>query len=187
PTPSDPPASEPAEPSTTPSETPASTHRAAPGSPITHNEFDDWRFSMGTVKFNANKVGGWTYDSCDPVDGRGVLAKNKCQRAIQLAYSAYGGHLKAVQIAMSFPTDQAAKTAADRLSKLNSDAVRWRVDKTLDTYAYGKILTGASKKYLVITIVTADKSARAAATNFHSYLQADHAGYFLSRDLTITS
>ncbi|TYB47234.1 hypothetical protein FXF51_58810 [Nonomuraea sp. PA05] len=106
---------------------------------------------------------------------------------MQLAYSAYSGHLKAVQVLMAFPTGQAAKTAADRLAKLSSDAVKWRQDKALTSYVYGKILSGASKNYVVVTIVTADKSAKAMAPNFHAYLQTDHTSYFELRDQTITS
>ncbi|WP_327585257.1 hypothetical protein OHA25_57855 [Nonomuraea sp. NBC_00507] len=183
-TPSDPPTSEP---STAPTDPTPTSKRVQPGSPLTHNEFDDWSFGLGGVKFNANKVGGWTYNSCDPLDGEGVLAKYDCERAIEVAYSAYGGHLKAVQLMMSFPNEKAAKNTATRLSKLTSDAVTWRKDKAHATYAYGKIRSSASKKYLIITIVTADKSAKARAEKFHAYLQTDHASYFLMRDLTITS
>ncbi|MGP3918424.1 hypothetical protein [Nonomuraea sp. 10N515B] len=183
-TPSDPPTSEP---STAPTDPTPTSKRAQPGSPLTHNEFDDWSFGLGGVKFNANKVGGWTYNSCDPLDGEGVLAKYDCERAIEVAYSAYGGHLKAVQLMMSFPNEKAAKNTATRLSKLTSDAVTWRKDKAHTTYAYGKIRSSSSKKYLIITIVTADKSAKARAEKFHAYLQTDHASYFLMRDLTITS
>ncbi|GAA4968805.1 hypothetical protein HD597_008658 [Nonomuraea thailandensis] len=174
-------------PDETPDETPATSKQAQPGSPITHQEFDDWNFALGGIKFKADKVGGWTYSSCTPVDGQGVLARNKCQRAVQLAYSAYSGHLKAVQVMMSFPTDRAAKTTADRLAKLSSNAVKWRQDKALTRYTYGKILSGASKNYVVVTIVTADKSAGTKAPNFHAYLQTDHTGYFELRDQTITS
>ncbi|WP_169789103.1 hypothetical protein [Nonomuraea candida] len=174
-------------PSTTPTGAQATSKQAQPGSPIRHTEFDDWNFALGAIKFKADKVGGWTYSSCTAVDGQGVLARNKCQRAVQLAYSAYNGHLKAVQILMAFPSDRAAKTTADRLSKLSSDAVKWRQDKALTNYVYGKILSGASKKYVVVTIVTADKSARSMAKNFHAYLQTDQTSYFLMRDQTITS
>ncbi|UBU14857.1 hypothetical protein [Nonomuraea gerenzanensis] len=174
-------------PSDTPAETPATTKQAQPGSPLTHQEFNDWNFALGGIKFKADKVAGWTYSSCAPVDGQGVLARNKCQRAVQLAYSAYSGHLKAVQIMMSFPTDQAAKTTANRLAKLSSNAVKWRQDKALTRYVYGKILSGASKNYVVVTIVTADKSAGTMAPNFHAYLQTDHTSYFELRDQTITS
>ncbi|MGW3342635.1 hypothetical protein ACWDA3_04985 [Nonomuraea rubra] len=174
-------------PSDTPDDTPATSNQAEPGSPITHQEFNDWNFALGGIKFKADKVGGWNYSSCAPVDGEGVLAKNKCERAVQLAYSAYSGHLKAVQVMMSFPTDRAAKTTADRLAKLSSNAVKWRQDKALARYTYGKILSGASKNYVVVTIVTADKSAGTKAPNFHAYLQTDHTSYFELRDQTITS
>ncbi|MGW0801626.1 hypothetical protein [Nonomuraea sp. NPDC002799] len=174
------------EPTTTPTDPEPTTKHADPGSPLTAGEFEDWNFGLGDVKYRANKVGGWTYDTCDPVDGTGVLAKNDCQRAIQLAYTAYSGHLKAIQIMMSFPSEQAAKTAATSLAR-GSDGVKWKKDKALSTYVYGKMQSGASKKYVVVTIVTADKTAKTEATNFHAYLQADHASYFLLRDLTITS
>ncbi|MEV4014170.1 hypothetical protein AB0J35_27080 [Nonomuraea angiospora] len=176
---SDPPPAEPADPS--------ASSRAQAGSPIADTEFDDWKFNLSGVKFDANKVDGWTYDTCDPVDGQGVLAKNKCQRAIQIAYSAYRGHLKAVQVMMSFPTDKAARTTATRLAKLTSDAMNIRSDMVLPTYAYGKIRTNPAKKYVVVTIVTADRSARSKAAKFHLYLQAHSVGYFLLRDVVVTS
>jgi hypothetical protein len=175
------------EPSTAPTDTPSTSSRAAPGSPISDKEFRNWKFALGGVNFAANKVAGWTYDTCDPVDALGEMAKNHCGRAIQVAYTAYRGHLKAVQVMMSFPTDKAAKATATRLEKLNTDALNVRRDMTHATYAYGKIRSGAYKKYVVVTIVTADTSAKAKADKFHLYLQADTASYFLLRDTTVTS
>ncbi|MEV0619402.1 hypothetical protein AB0I81_39210 [Nonomuraea sp. NPDC050404] len=181
-----PPQSTPPE-STSPTNTQPTSTPAQSGTPITHNEFDDWTFTQGGVKFEADKVAGWTYSSCKGLDSQGVLVKNRCQRAVQLAYSAYGGHLKAVQLVMSFPNDQAAKITADRLATLSSNAVKWRQDKALPSYAYGKILSGSAKRYVVMTIVTADKSARTKAPNFHAYLQTDRATSILSRGQTLTS
>ncbi|MFI6737111.1 hypothetical protein ACIBI9_29650 [Nonomuraea sp. NPDC050451] len=167
--------------------TPSPSSRAQAGSPIADSEFDDWKFNLSGVKFDANKVDGWTYDTCDPVDGQGVLAKNDCERAVQVAYSAYRGHLKAVQVMMSFPTDKAARTTATRLAKLTSDAMNIRSDMVLPTYAYGKIRTNPAKKYVVVTIVTADKSARSKAAKFHLYLQAHSVSHLLLRDVIVTS
>ncbi|MDX3111724.1 hypothetical protein, partial [Nonomuraea angiospora] len=165
----------------------ATSKRVDPGSPLSDDEFEDWDFKLGDVKLQAKKVAGWTYDSCDPVDGQGVLARNNCRNAVQLAYSAYGGHIKAVQLVLSFPSEGAAKTTATRLASLTSDAVKWHTDKTHKSYAYGKMRSGASKKYVVITVLTADKAAKPMATYYHQYLQSDIANYFLFRDLTITS
>ncbi|MEV1176471.1 hypothetical protein [Nonomuraea sp. NPDC049784] len=192
PPPSDPPSATPSDPSTTeptptPSDTGSTSNRVDPGSPLTDSEFGDWNFKLGDVKLEADKVGGWSYNSCDPMDAKGVLAQNDCQRAIQLAYTAYGGHIKAVQLIMSFPTEQAAKKTVTRLASLDSDALKWRTDKTHSSYAYGKIRSGYVKKYVVVTVLTADKTAKSLATHYHSYLQSDHASYFLFRDLTITS
>ncbi len=181
------PSGEPSEPAADPTATPPASGRAQPGSPIAHTEFGDWKFNLSGVRFSAAKVAGWTYDSCDPVDGRGVLAKNKCTSAVQVAYTAYRGHLKAVQVMMMFPTDTAAKAAATRLAKLNSNAVNIRSDMTFSTFAYGAIRTNPSKKYVVVTIVTADKTAKARAEKFHLYMQADSMSYFLLRDVTVTS
>ncbi|MEU6785352.1 hypothetical protein ABZ912_39710 [Nonomuraea angiospora] len=185
---SDPPSDEPSTvPSTDPTSTPSTSSRAQAGSAIADAEFDDWKFNLNGVKFDANKVKGWTYDTCEPVDGQGVLAKNKCERAVQVAYSAYRGHLKAVQVMMSFPTDKAARTTATRLAKLTSDAMNIRSDMVLPTYAYGRIRTNPAKKYVVVTIVTADKTARSKAAKFHLYLQAHSVSYFLLRDAIVTS
>ncbi|MEV4071856.1 hypothetical protein [Nonomuraea fuscirosea] len=181
------PSGEPSEPAADPTATPPASGRAQPGSPIAHTEFGDWKFDLSGVRFSAAKVAGWTYDSCDPVDGRGVLAKNKCTSAVQVAYTAYRGHLKAVQVMMMFPTDTAAKAAATRLAKLNSNAVNIRSDMTFSTFAYGAIRTNPSKKYVVVTIVTADKTAKARAEKFHLYMQADSMSYFMLRDVTVTS
>ncbi|MEO3887193.1 hypothetical protein [Nonomuraea sp. B5E05] len=171
------------EPSARPSTNPGESNNPEPGSPITHGEFPDWKFSLEGVSFTADKVGGWTYDTCATLDGQGELARNKCERAVELAYSAYSGHLRAVQVIMSFPSEAAAKTAATRLAKLSSKAVKWRRDQALDKFVYGKIRSGAVEKYVVVTVVTADRTARAKATKFHHYLQADHKNYFLFRDL----
>ncbi|MGI5282093.1 hypothetical protein ACQEVF_02070 [Nonomuraea polychroma] len=189
------PSGEPTEPATDPtdsppaepSDTPPTSGRAAPGSPIAHTEFDDWKFNLGGVKFDAKKVGGWTYDTCEPVDAQGVLAKNNCERAVQIAYSAYRGHLKAVQVMLSFPTDKAAKSAATRMAKLTSDPVNFRRDMAHATFAYGQVRANVAKKYVVVTIVTTDKSAKSKAEKFHLYKQADSVSYFLLRDLTVTS
>ncbi|MEU8354501.1 hypothetical protein AB0C27_00695 [Nonomuraea sp. NPDC048882] len=185
--PSGEPSGEQSEPATDPTATPPASGRAQPGSPIAHTEFGDWKFNVTGIRFSAAKVAGWTYDSCDPVDGRGVLAKNKCTRAVQVAYTAYRGHLKAVQVMMMFPTDEAAKAAATRLAKLSSNAVNIRSDMTFSTFAYGAIRTNPTKKYVVVTIVTADKTAKARAEKFHLYMQADSMSYFLLRDVTVTS
>ncbi|MGP3915563.1 hypothetical protein [Nonomuraea sp. 10N515B] len=185
--PSKEPSDEPTEPAAEPTGSPATSTKAQPGSPIAHTEFDDWKFDLTGIKFGANKVEGWTYDTCDPVDGEGVLARNKCERAVQIAYSAYRGHLKAVQVIMAFPSDKAAKATANRLAKLTSNAVNIRRDMTHTTYAYGRIRTNVAKKYVVATIVTADNTAKSKADKFHLYLQADSVGYFLLRDVTITS
>src|SRR5690348_16193255 len=61
------PAPEPKEPSPSKSE--------RPKSPIDADGYGDWNFWLGSVTFKAEKVGGWTYDSCAPVDRNGVLAK----------------------------------------------------------------------------------------------------------------
>ncbi|MDP4501674.1 hypothetical protein [Nonomuraea turcica] len=185
--PSKEPSDEPTEPAAEPTGSPATSTKAQPGSPIAHTEFDDWKFDLTGIKFDANKVEGWTYDTCDPVDGEGVLARNKCERAVQIAYSAYRGHLKAVQVIMAFPSDKAAKATANRLAKLTSNAVNIRRDMTHTTYAYGRIRTNVAKKYVVATIVTADNTAKSKADKFHLYLQADSVGYFLLRDVTVTS
>ncbi|MCK2220988.1 hypothetical protein MF672_045365 [Actinomadura sp. ATCC 31491] len=184
------PSAEPSQSATTdPDPTPSST-ASAPSSadaPLRHDEFNDWNFSLGSVKFSADKVAGWTYDDCDAVDGEGVLAKYHCKNAVQLAYSSYSGHLKAVQLIMAFPSNSEAKNAANRLQKLTSDAVKWRTDKTHKSYAYGKILSGSVLKYVLVTIVTADNSAKSKATKFQAYLQTDHAQYFLDRGHALTS
>ncbi|NJP94081.1 hypothetical protein HCN51_32385 [Nonomuraea sp. FMUSA5-5] len=164
-----------------PSPTPKSQDRQ-----IDAAEFGDWNFRMDGVAFQAERVGGWTYDSCAPVDRDGLLAEYRCARAVQLAYSAYKGHLKAVQVILAFPTEKAAAATAERLAK-SSRGVKWRRDKVLGTYVYGRIRSGASKRYVVYTAVTADKTAQAKAARFHQYLHADHLNYFLFREPAVTS
>ncbi|MBF8185667.1 hypothetical protein ITP53_07925 [Nonomuraea sp. K274] len=163
---------------------PSPSENRRPGSPIDDDEFGDWNFRLGSVTFKAERAGGWTYDSCAPIDRQGVLAENKCERAAQLAYSAYRGHLTAVQVIMSFPTVTAAKATAKHLAN-SSRAVKWRRDKMLGKYAYGKIRSSSTKRYVLLTAVTADKTAHAKATRFHQYLHTDHSNYFLFRDPTV--
>ncbi|MDA0634415.1 hypothetical protein OUY22_13405 [Nonomuraea sp. MCN248] len=181
------PTDEPTGPAVEPTDSPSDSGRPEAGSGIAHTEFDDWRFEWEGVRFSAKKVGGWTYETCDPVDGHGVLAGNQCRRAIQVAYTAYRGHLKAVQVTMAFPSEKAAKAAAARLAKLDSSAVNTRRDMTFPTFAYGKFLTHPSKNYVVTTLVTADETARSRALKFHAYLHANGVGHFLLRDQTVTT
>ncbi|WP_146615498.1 hypothetical protein [Nonomuraea aridisoli] len=160
---------EPAEPST------------RPDASIDDAEFGDWNYRLGDVAFKAQKVSGRTYDSCAPVDRQGTLAENGCERAVQLAYSAYKGHLTAVQVIMSFPTAKDAKATAQQLAS-SSRAVKWSRDKMLGKYVYGRIRSDATNRYVVLTAVTADRTAQARAARFHQHLHADHLGYFLFRD-----
>ncbi|SDH72103.1 hypothetical protein SAMN05421869_10368 [Nonomuraea jiangxiensis] len=179
--PSNPPVTdEPTEPSATPTE--SDSPSAGADSPLSDTEFKDWDFKLGDVALQAQKVGGWTYDDCDPVDGKGgVLAKNDCEQAIELAYSARSGHVKAVQVIMAFPTKEDASATATRLTSLSSDAVKWRKDKTHSTYAFGKYAAAAMGKYVIYTVVTADNTGKSQAPRYLSYLQSDHANYFIWR------
>ncbi|QYC38981.1 hypothetical protein Nocox_06770 [Nonomuraea coxensis DSM 45129] len=171
-----------------PEKEPTTAPPSSSESPLRHDEFKDWNFQLGAVKFAAQKVAGWTYDTCDAVDGEGVLAKYDCESAVQLAYSAYGGHLKAVQLIMAFPSTADAKSASNRLQKLTSTAVKWRTDKIHRKYTYGKILSGSALKYVLVTIVTTDNTAaKAKATKFQEFLQTDHANYFVMRGEALTS
>ncbi|MEQ4720341.1 hypothetical protein [Nonomuraea sp. B19D2] len=162
---------------------PSPSENERPDSPIDADEYGDWNFRAGSVTFKAEKVGGWTYDSCAPVDRHGVLAKNKCERVVQLAYAAYRGHLTAVQVIMSFPTVKAAKATAMHLAS-SSRAVKWRRDKLLDKYVYAKQRVASTERYVLLTVVAADKTAQVKATRFHHYLHTDRSNSFLFRDST---
>jgi hypothetical protein len=180
------------EPSEEPSQEPTAEPEptAAPdesGTRFAHTEFQDWRFEFQGVRYSAKKVGGWTYDTCDPVDARGVLAGNKCQRAIQIAYTAYRGHVKAVQVMMEFPTASVARATAKKLQKQAGNSVNTRRDMTHADFAYGMIRTNPSQNYVVATVVTADRSAKAKAEDFHLYLHAYAASRLLLRDVTVTT
>jgi len=164
------------------SQSPAESNPPTAGAALSHEEFEDWNFRLGDVAFQAEKAGGWDYDSCDPVDGRGgVLAGNNCEQAIQVVYSAYGGNLKAVQILLAFPSSQDAKAAVTALSKAPSTRVKWRRDQTHASYAYGRIRVGDTGPYAVVTIVTATKPAGVKAAKFHRYLQSDAQAALLFR------
>ncbi|MEO3803888.1 hypothetical protein [Nonomuraea sp. B1E8] len=181
--PSAPPTSAPptsAPPTATPTDTPepSSTSSDSQDTPLDHTEFDDWNFSLKGEKYAARKVGGWTYDSCDPLDAEGVMADNNCESAVQLAYSAYGGNLKAVQIILAFPSSTDARNTAKRLKNTADKNVAWRRSSAHRSYSYGKIYTGAYVKHLVITIVTANSSAKSKAQKFHTAMQTDRGVYF---------
>ncbi|PZG22093.1 hypothetical protein C1J01_04815 [Nonomuraea aridisoli] len=123
------------------------------------------------------------------MDAEGVLADNGCESAVQLAYSASGGAIRAVQVIMSFPSANAARTAAARLANANADkAVAWRRSSAHSSYGYGKVHSGAYRNFVVVTIVTATRTAASKAMGFHRYLQADRGVYFLiKRDTAVTS
>ncbi|TDE48498.1 hypothetical protein E1295_21110 [Nonomuraea mesophila] len=106
------------------------------------------------------------------------MADNNCANAIQLAYTAYGGNLKAVQIILAFPSSSDTKNAAKALKNTADKNVAWRRSSAHRSYSYGKIYTGAYVKHLVITIVTANSSAKSKAAKFHTALQTDRGVYF---------
>ncbi|WP_043634229.1 hypothetical protein [Nonomuraea candida] len=161
---------EPAEPSATSSDTSAG--------PLRHTEFGNWNYSLKGEKYAARKVGGWTYDSCDPVDPEGVMADNDCRSAIQLAYTAYGGNVRAVQVILSFPNSSDAKKTADRLRNSADRKVGWRRSSAHSRYAYGAVYSGSYLNYVVVTVVTANESGRSKARKFHTAMQADRGVYF---------
>ncbi|MCF6474013.1 hypothetical protein FAF44_37355 [Nonomuraea sp. MG754425] len=178
-----PPSSEPPTATGTPEPTdPPSTSTNRSDEPLAHSEFGDWNFSLKGEKYAARKVGGWTYDSCDPLDAEGVLADNDCESAVQLAYTAYGGNLKAVQIIASFPKTGDAKATANALKNSADTKVAWRRSSAHSRYAYGAIYTGSYLNYLVVTVVTANRSAQPKAKKFHTAMQSDRGVYlFLGR------
>ncbi|TDD22276.1 hypothetical protein E1294_12535 [Nonomuraea diastatica] len=112
------------------------------------------------------------------MDAEGVMADNNCESAIQLAYTAYGGNLKAVQIVLAFPSSSDARNAAKRLKNTADKNVVWRRSSAHRSYSYGKIYTGAYVKHMVITIVTANSSAKPKAEKFHTAMQTDRGVYF---------
>ncbi|GAA3720395.1 hypothetical protein GCM10022224_103010 [Nonomuraea antimicrobica] len=173
PSPTESPDVQPTEPSTSPS-----SPSSGSDGPLEHTEFGDWNYSLKDEKYAANKVGGWTYDSCDPVDAEGLMADNGCENAVQLAYSAYGGNLKAVQVILSFANSSDAKKTANAFKNTADNKVNWRRSSAHSRYAYGSIFTGSYTNYMVITIVTANESAKSKAKKFHSAMQADRGIYF---------
>ncbi|MCP2361609.1 hypothetical protein HD597_008629 [Nonomuraea thailandensis] len=170
PAPSPTPAEETPEPSSTPSD--------SSGGPLDHTEFGNWNYSLKGEKYAARKVGGWTYDSCDPLDAEGVMADNNCESAIQLAYTAYGGNLRAVQIVLRFPGTSDAKKTANQLKNSADDKVAWRRASAHSRYAYGAIYSGAYLNYVVVTVVTTNESAKPKARKFHTAMQTDRGVYF---------
>lgn len=185
------PSGEPDDPASTPDSgtdggTDSGTETGTGSGTLAHTDFDDWRFEFEGERFSAKKVGGWTYETCDPVDARGVLAESKCRRAVQVGYSAYRGHLRAVQVTMEFPSEQAAQNAARRMGQ-DDRALNIRRDMTLPDFAYGRVLTHPVANYVMTTIVTADKTAERRALKFHAYLHADSVTRFGIANRTVTT
>ncbi|MEV0997027.1 proline-rich domain-containing protein [Nonomuraea sp. NPDC050202] len=179
PAPSSPAPSSPA-PSPTPTESPEPSSTPSDNSkgPLDHTEFGNWNYSLKGEKYAARKVGGWTYDSCDPLDAEGVMADNNCESAIQLAYTAYGGNLRAVQIVLQFPGTGDAKKTANQLKNSADRKVAWRRGSAHSRYAYGAIYSGAYLNYVVVTVVTTNESAKPKARKFHTAMQTDRGVYF---------
>ncbi|MFC7104976.1 hypothetical protein ACFQQB_33740 [Nonomuraea rubra] len=167
-----------APPSPTESPEPSSTPSNSSGGPLEHTEFGNWNYSLKGEKYAARKVGGWTYDSCDPLDAEGVLGDNDCENAIQLAYTAYGGNLRAVQIVLQFPEAGDAKKTANQLKNNADEKIAWRRASAHSRYAYGAIYTGAYMNYVVVTVVTTNESAKPKAKKFHTAMQTDRGVYF---------
>ncbi|WP_187415150.1 hypothetical protein [Nonomuraea sp. PA05] len=178
-----PPSSSP-EPSPTPttsSPEPSGTPSGSADSPLTHTEFGNWNYSLKGEKYAARKVGGWTYDSCDPLDAEGVMADNDCESAVQLAYTAYGGNLKAVQVILQFPGAADAKKTATQLKNGADEKVAWRRSSAHSSFAYGAVYSGAYLNYVVVTVVTTNASAKSKARKFHTAMQTDRGIHFFMK------
>ncbi|MFG1694102.1 hypothetical protein [Nonomuraea sp. NPDC049309] len=176
-----------APPSPLPSPSPTATGGERAGTPLVHEEFQDWEYASYSGEYNAWKVAGWTYSSCAPLDVKGVLAEHHCGRAVQLAFSAENGHIKILQIMASFPTDQDAGKAAARITqaRITLDGLAWK-----STYAHtyaGKGMTISSKNYLIATVVTTDKTGQPHTTTYLTYLMVDRMVYLRKRDRVVTS
>ncbi|MFC7101161.1 hypothetical protein ACFQQB_12180 [Nonomuraea rubra] len=117
-----------------------------------------------------------------PLDAEGVLADHDCERAVQLAYSAKSGHVKILQIMASFPTEQDAKSTATRLlqGRRTDRAFTWKTSY-IHGY-YGRVLPVWSKSYLIVTVVSTDKTGKPDAMKFLAYLMSDRLRYFGQRD-----
>nr|SBO92620.1 hypothetical protein BN4615_P2134 [Nonomuraea gerenzanensis] len=172
----------PPDPTPTDSPTPSSTPSTSSDTPLEHTEFGNWNYSLKGEKYAARKVAGWTYDSCAPLDAEGVMADNNCASAVQLAYTAYGGNLKAVQIIFQFDAAGDAKKTANQLKNSADRKVAWRRASAHSRYAYGAIYTGAYLNYVVVTVVTTNESAKPKAKKFHTAMQTDRGiSFFLNR------
>ncbi|MEV0587636.1 hypothetical protein [Nonomuraea sp. NPDC050310] len=163
-----------------PSETPSTTTQ---GKPLTVEEFGaDWNFRLGETAFQAERVGGWRHDTCGPLDGKNKpLSKNDCDHGVLMAYSGYGGKIKANVVLLAFPDEEQAKAALKGIAVDSNTTIRWRMDLLHKDFAYGKIRYNSTGRYVVATVVTGAQAEKTRAERFHRYLQTDFEGVFVFR------
>ncbi len=156
----------------TTSRKPTTTTKPAPkpAARLSYADYEGpWNFKLGDVEMKADWVEGRDHKDCAPIAKGGKLTGLGCQYATEMLLTAEGGAVKFTQFVLAMKDAAAAETAADQVEEKDLNV---RAAGMIDDFATGKWKAGASKEFVVITLVTATSAVEEALVE--KYLRYRH-------------
>lgn len=132
----------------------------------------DWNFKLGDVEHDAELVDQWDYDSCAPVEERGVLTNQRCEYAVQWTYSALDGKARLTHIFLVFDTERRAKAAEAKLSNEDFDL---REESIFPDFVQGQYKASVYGNVIGVTVgTTKAKVNEKRLQSMVSYMNTDY-------------
>lgn len=156
---------------------PTTTTKPKPttGARLSYTDYEGpWNFKLGDVQMKADWVEGRDHNDCAPIAKGSKLTGLGCQYATEMLLSAEGADVKITQFVLAMSDAAAAETAADQIEEKDLDV---RSAGMIDDFATGKWKAGATKEFVVITLVTATAAVDAElVAKYLRYRHGDIAG-----------
>ncbi|WP_410871795.1 hypothetical protein [Nocardia sp. A7] len=151
---------------------PTTTTKPKPkaGGRLTYTDYEGpWNFKLGDVEMKADWVEGRDHNDCAPIAKGSKITGLGCQHATEMLLTAEGGAVKFTQFVLAMKDAAAAETAAEQIEE---EDLNVRAAGMIDDFATGKWKAGASKEFVVITLVTATGAVEEARVE--KYLRYRH-------------
>lgn len=149
---------------------PTTTTKPKAGARLSYADYEGpWNFKLGDVEMKADWVEGRDHKDCAPIAKGSKLTGLGCEYATEMLLTAEGGAVKFTQFVLAMKDATAAETAADQVEEKDLNV---RAAGMIDDFATGKWKAGASKEFVVITLVTATGAVEEAVVE--KYLRYRH-------------